>query len=60
MAGVLTGFISLILGIAGVRRSADRAGRIIGIIGIILSSLAMLVGITCGALLLNSLSTIHD
>ena len=54
MAGVATGLIGLILGIIGVRRSGERGGRITGTVGIVLSALAMLVGITCGVLIFGN------
>jgi hypothetical protein len=54
MAGVLTALVGLILGIIGVRRSAPGAGRVVSVLGIIFSSIAMLVGISCGIFLFNA------
>jgi hypothetical protein len=54
MAGVATGLVGLILGIVGMRRAGQRSTRMLAVAGVVLSGLAMLVGIGCGVILFNA------
>jgi len=60
-AGLAFGLAAIITGIIAMRRTRRRnqRGRVMAILGIILGGIALLVGITCGAMIAYSLRNEH-